>query len=306
MDEYISAYSEKRGISSKHTISSIKSNLRRVEIIIDKKFKDWKIGDFKDDEKIIDDFVDKYQLNSVIVSISAIKSWLIWNNAPQELIDDYNDIVKDLIKSKDDQVNKQEKSGIEEDLGDDFDWDVLSGKSRKFIEKNIEDANGSKLKNLLILGLFSLQPPTRIGNYLGLEYRKGDGKKLKEDRNYLTEKKNGKYKFIFNKFKTSKYLGKTELSVEDPLLEELLNKYVKTLKGRNPILFNMNSSQISNTLKSITKRFLKTGITLNPFRHSFISNYMKEEHSIEEKTKIAKILGQTYKVPRMEKYARID
>ena len=305
LKKYIEAYSKNKNITSKYSKSSLFSNLKRIETAIDKKFEDWNVSDFKNDEKIIDELSDKYQLNSVIVSISALKSWLIFNKSDEKIIKEYNEALKDMIKIKNDKVNTQEKNEIEKALGDDFDWEIIQSKSKEFIEKNIKNAKNNKLRSLLILGLFSLQPPARLGNYLNMEYRKGDGKKLNTDMNYLTLK-NGKYKFIFNNYKTSKYLGKVELEVKNELLEELLTKYLKTLEGRNPILFSMSSSQMTQILKKTTKKFFKVGITLNTFRHAFATFFMKSDPSIEEKQHIAKVIGQTYRVSRLEQYKRIE
>ena len=52
MDEYIKKYADKKKITSKYSLTSMKSNLRRIEKIIDKDFNKWKISDFKEDEKI--------------------------------------------------------------------------------------------------------------------------------------------------------------------------------------------------------------------------------------------------------------
>lgn len=306
MDEYIKKYLKEKNITSKHSAVSIKNNLRRVEKIIDKPFDKWQIKDFENSEKLLDDFTEKYQLNSVIVSISALKSWLIEKDAKEKLVNEYMEILKELIGEKENHVNKQELTSEEKELGEDFDWEKLQEKSKKYIEANIGKAKGNRLRDLLILSLFSLQPPARLGNYLDMEIRQGKGSKLPDSKNYLMVSGND-YKFIFNKYKTAKHLGKVELKVESSLMKDLLAKYIKERKaqdGKNPDLLDITTSQMSAVLRNVTKKFLPTGITLNPFRHSFATWFMASNPSIEEKEKITKILGQTYKPPRVEKYAR--
>lgn len=286
----------------------MRSNLRRVEKIIRKPFEKWKVGDFKNDEKILDDFIDLYQLNSVIVSLNAIKMWLMFQKAKGSIIEDYGDIIKDLGKTKDDQVHKQEKTDIEEDLGDDFEWPIMQAKIRKYVSQNIDKVKGVKLKQLVMVSLFGLQPSTRIGNYLGMVVKDGEGGKLSSNKNYLIvpTKRNDSYKFIFNKYKTSKHIGKTELKVVDKLLSQVLDKYTDTLDGEDPLLFDMTQAQITNNLKSITKKIFGVGFSVNVFRHSFLTNFLSGNPSIEEKSKMAKVIGQTYKPSRGESYVRID
>jgi len=304
MEAYIEKYTKDKNISSKHTISSIRSNLRRVERVMDIKFDKWKISDFKNDEKVLEKLIEDYQLNSVIVSISALKSWLITKNAPEKITSEYDSIVRDLSREKSNIVNKQEKTSDEEELGEDFEWKQLTEKSRKFIKANMEDASKEKLRNLLILGFFSLQPPARIGNYLNMQVR-STKKKLPLTHNYLVRNGDG-MKFIFNKYKTAKHIGQVELEVEDNLLKELLNKYIEKLPGKNPVLLNMSSSNVVSSLKKITKKFLNVGISVNTFRHSFLSDFLNSNPSIKEKERIAKIIGQKYRAPRMETYKRIN
>ena len=52
MNEFIEKYSKEKNITSKYSLASMKSNLRRVEKIIDKNFDDWEVDDFKDHENI--------------------------------------------------------------------------------------------------------------------------------------------------------------------------------------------------------------------------------------------------------------
>ena len=305
IQDYIEEYSKKKSITSTYTKKSISSNIKRVEKSIGIKFENWKESDFKNVEKVVDNLVEDYSLNSVLVSISTIKSWLMYHEASEELIKEYNNVVNDLAKEKDNLVDSQKKSKDEEDLGEDFDWKILTEKSRKFIEKNLPTKDKTKLRGLLILGLFSLQEPTRIGNYLDMEYRKmKSGESLPKDKNYLINN-NGKFKFIFNTYKTSKYLGQVVLPVEDELLTKLLTDYSEFLKNKD-IVFGQSSSNISFILKNITKHFLKTGISLNPFRHSYLTWFLKQNPSINEKQRVARIIGQKYTIPRMEKYSRID
>lgn len=306
MDDWLEKYSKSRKITSQYSLASMKSNLKRVEKVIKKDIKDWKIKDFENPEKILDDLVENYSLNTAIVSMSAIKSWLIEENAKASLIEEYTDYIKELTHEKESIVNQQEKTDLEKELDENFEWKNLTKKVKDYIEKNIDkNINKNDLTKLLLIGLYTLQPPARIGNYLNMEIRKGDGKKLSNDKNYLMLK-DGKYKFIFNKYKTSKHLGKVELPVTDPLLTKLITKHIEDKKGRVPIFLNLTQSQVTQFLNSISKKILGVPVSVNVFRHSFLSDFMKRNPSIKEKKEIASIVGQKYRIPRMEKYSRIE
>ena len=304
MDDYIDEYAKKKSITSKHSLTTMKSNLRRVEKLIGKKIETWKESDFKDDSKIFDNLVEKYQPNSIIVTLNAIKVWLLINKSSAKIIDEYGKLIKELGQEKDNETNRQKKTAAEEDLGDDFDFEKLRSKVKSYVTEHLPEANTeSKLRQLLLVSLFSLQIPTRIGNYLGMEMRKGEGSKLENNKNYLMKTKTG-WKFIFNKFKTSKYLGKVELRVEDKLLQDVLEKYISKIPRKQDVLFDATQSQITNNLNSITKKIFNVPFSVNLFRHSFSSWFLSTNPSIVEKEKTAKILGQVYAPSRMEKYAR--
>lgn len=305
MDKWMEKYAKAKNITSKYTLRSMVSNLRRLEKTMDIPFDKWKVSDFKNSEKIVDGLVDKYQLNSVLVSISAAKVWLMSKDAPEDIIDDYHEIMKDLSKTKDETVKEQKKTPTEEELGEDFEYPKMKAKIEKYIKENINKATNHQLRNLMLVGLYSLQPPTRIGNYLDMQVRSGTGKGLPKDKNYLLVN-DGKFTFVFNKYKTSNSIGQVVLPVEDELLEELLEKYVETLKGKKPIFIDRYQGSITAYLKTITKKIFGVPFSVNTFRHSFLTHFMEGNPSIKDKEKIAKIVGQIYKPSRAELYSRVS
>lgn len=305
MDKWLESYASNKKINSKYSLSSMKSNLKRVEKIIGKEIDKWKPSNFSDPEKLLDKIVEKYSLNTAIVTMNAVKMWLMAENAKASLIEEYTDYIKELAHEKDEGVNKQEKTAAEEELGENFNFKKLQDTVRKYVSDRLPEAKGNELVKLLLISLYTLQPPTRIGNYLDMEIRKGDGKRLKNDKNYLMIK-DGKYKFIFNKYKTSKHLGKVELPVEDKLLEKVIAKHIDGKTGKTPTFLEKSQSQVTQNLNSITKKVLDVPISVNVFRHSFLTDFMAGNPSISEKEKVAKIVGQTYKAPRMETYSRVE
>jgi hypothetical protein len=283
----------------------MKSNLKRLETVLKVPFEDWKVSDFEDDDELTDDLVESYSLNSTIVTLNAAKIWLMSKKASEKVINEYTEMIQIMGTEKDSQAQKQQKSETEEDLGEDFDWEIMTSKIRKYITNNLGTAKRIKLKQLLLLGLFGLQPPARIGNYLNMYVHRGIGSKLDSDKNYLMKDK-GKLKFIYNKFKTSKHIGKTDVIIEDPLLIEVLMKYIKTLEGKNPLLIDMSQSQVTNNIKAITKKVFGTAFSVNTFRHSFLTWFMGTNPSIDEKKRVITSIGQVFKASTTDKYVRVD
>ena len=168
------------------------------------------------------------------------------------------------------------------------------------------------MRNFVILGLYTLQPPTRIGNYLDMKIRnncKRDIKSLNKKHNYICKMEDGKYKMVFNNYKTAKYLGKIVHIVENDILNKLLDKYITQYVKGDTLFTNANGSPITQpnytqALQSITKKSLGKTLTPNDIRHIFLSWFQAQNPSIEEKEKVAKMIGQTYKPSRMELYAR--
>ena len=294
---------EKKGHTSKETLSSNRNNLKRIERVIKKPFQDWKVKDFEDYEGFMDKLVKDFKLNTVIMTISALKAWLVSQDASSQLIEDYEDLLGEMIEEKEDRVNDQEKTDKEEQLGEYFEWPKLHQASKDYIKENLPKAEGNKLKELALLGVFSLQPPARLGNYVDMEIvekEPSDG-----DKNYLVLKDGAPDHFVFQKYKTAKYLGRTEMEITDPLLAEVLTKQIESQieKGKTT-LFPGQSKTLSTVLSKVTSRFLPVGISLNPFRHSFLTYFMSQNPSINEKVRVTRLMGQKYDVPQAEKYAR--
>jgi len=174
MDKWLESYAQSKNITSKYSLNSMKSNLKRIEKVTGKKIEEWKAIDFKNPEAILDKIIEDYSLNTALVTMNAIKMWLMMENASAKIIDEYTEYIKDLSHEKDNTVKKQQKNDLEEELGENFDFKRLQKTVRDYVSKNLDGARNNELIKLLLISLFTLQPPTRIGNYLNMEIRRGD------------------------------------------------------------------------------------------------------------------------------------
>ena len=165
----------------------------------------------------------------------------------------------------------------------------------------------------MLLALFSLQPPVRLGNYLDMKIKKGKKKSFKsypKKFNYLFDTGDA-YSFVFNNYKTAKTSGQIVLPVSDPVLISILDKWTNDYNSSDNFLTNANGkamtqTNMSNALESGSKKLLGKLLRANSFRHIFITHFLGTNPSIEEKTKVLGIMGQSYRPSQGEKYARVD
>ena len=111
---------------------------------------------------------------------------------------------------------------------------------------------------------------------------------------------------MFNKYKTKQTYGVQEFDINKDLAD-VLKPYIKDKKPGDPVFSTKNNKHIKNFSEFVNNIFKKhTGknISVNLIRHSFISDFLKKNKSIEARKKIStqmshSLLTQSY-------YNRID
>ncbi len=316
IDKLVNEYISNNGSSSNSTKVTARNGFKRIEKILDKPIKDITESDFEDSSDILDSLLDKYSNNTAIQTLLFIKFLLRQLDAPEKLIEEYHEYMLELVADRNEQENSQKKNPAEEALGEDFDYEKMRDKFLKEVADMPSSPSFSMSRAMLMLGLFLLQPPTRIGNYLNMVIRK-PGQRLKKDTNYLIVGPDEDYKFIFQSYKTSKNLGKIELPVKNDTLKKLITGYLEKHPSYNKpkkvseFIVNPNGASISQSnftqiLKSITNKIYGVPGSTNLFRHSFLTWFLSQNPNIEEKKKITRLIGQNLHASRAEKYQRHD
>ena len=256
-----------------------------------------------------------YSLNTTIGTILSINRFLLFKKAGVKLIGQYREILNELIQERNKGQGKQEfKEGEKENW---MDYEDLKNQVEEKADDYLDNKKSfSDFRNFLILSLFTLIPPARVGNYLNMIKKNGDTMKQKSSSlnkkfNYIV-KKDGKYSLVFNQYKTAKILGKVIYDIENEILTDLLNKYFEDYnKDEKNKYFMINVSgkpmtqtNFTNSQSSITKKLFKKKITNNMFRRIFFTYFLSTNPSVEEKQRILRISGQNYKVSQVEKYDR--
>lgn len=318
MEEFIEYYKDNNGTSSQHTITAMKGNMKRLEKIMGNDLEDIDVDDFKNVDKVVDELIDNYSISTTISTLLAIISYLKYKKAGDNLIDDYKDILNELIQERNKDNNNQELTGKEEENW--IEYPELKEKVEKEAQEFLTKKKSfSAYRNFLIMSLLTLQPPTRLGNYLDMAYKnknslKNGGRGLKKTKNYIlynNNQENPKYTFIFNKYKTAKTLGQITREIENDTLNKLLHKWFEDFNTKKQnFLVNSNGglttqTGITNGLSSISKKLFNKHLTGNSFRHIFITHFLSTNPSIKEKQEVLKLVGQNYKPTQAEKYARI-
>tara|TARA_R110000823_G_scaffold2257_8_gene9226 strand:- start:707 stop:1750 length:1044 start_codon:yes stop_codon:yes gene_type:complete len=330
IEDVIEYFKNENPDKSSSTYSTMKYNIVRLQKITGIDIDDLTIDDFVSISSIMDE-VQKYALNTQIQTIMGIKLFLRFKEADSSLITEYNDILKDLCNSCKEVIEKNEMSDNEKKNW--IDYPILKKDFEVYFKdvflqnmKN-ESSSGSDylyynhVRNILLLSLYILLPPTRIGNYQYMKIRdkkKRDATSLAKSYNYLMNNLDGSFEIVFNKYKTSKYIGQISHHIEkDTLLSEILQLYILRRSQFVNRLDNtaflvakdkkaMSQTNITDTLKYVSRKVIGKSMSCNLFRHIYISNFSTLKKSIEERKKMCNFIGQTYEPNMFDKYVRID
>lgn len=331
VEDVIEFFRNENPDKSVSTYTTMKYNIVRLQKIFMKDIDDITLDDFVATASVMEE-VEKYALNTQIQTIMGIKLFLRFINADKSFIYVYNDILKELCANSQEVIEKNEMSENEKE-----NWiDYLDLKFKFedyykniFLEKmkQVGWSVGEEytfyclVRNVLLMALYIEIPPTRIGNYQYMmirEKKKREGISLQKSYNYLMNNLDGSFTLIFNKYKTAKFVGQISKTIEkDTLLSDIITLYLEHRKkfvGRKDNTFflvakdnkQMSQSNITDTLKYITRKAIGKSLSVNLFRHIYISHFSTSNKSIEETKELATFMGQSY-VPNMfDKYVRVQ
>jgi small-conductance mechanosensitive channel len=314
MDKIVNSYMEGNGSKSKSTKQTITTGLKRLEKILSKPFDKLTLKDFSNSENVLDKITDLYSLNTTIATILSIIKFLEFKNSKEKIIEEYRDILNELIQQRNASQGKQEfKEGEEKNW---IDYEELKSQV-EFLSNSIylkDKKSFTEYRNFLILAFYTLMPPARIGNYLNMLKKDEENMKQKIDslpknHNYIV-KTGDSYTLIFNQYKTSKVLGKVKYEIKNEILNKLITKYLEDHNNNDKnkyFMINASGKQMSqtgftNAQSSITKKLFNKQITNNMFRRIFFTWFLSTNPTVEEKHQVLRVSGQNYKPSMVERY----
>jgi integrase len=246
---------------------------------------------FLKDEKIIEEKLSKYKPNtrrSYIIACVSLLSTLAKQSQKkyQKLYNTYYKIMEEMnnnLKTNNEKSEKEKENWISQD-------EVMNRleELKKIIPtlgKKLNEEQFSKLQQLLLLALYSLQKPRRNKDYqFMLIYKKAphvdDEEKHNSKQNILDLKNN---KFIFTNFKTQKTYKKQQINI-NPELRDIIDTYLKYhptfKKSKEPVslIVNfkgqpyLNNNDMTRLLYKIFDK--KIGSTM--LRHIFLTFKYKD------------------------------
>ena len=198
----------------------------------------------------------------------------------------YSEAITDLSKEM---ISNMEKNKLSASEADSYlPWDEIIKARDK-----LRDSKGiTNLKAYLLIGLYTYIPPRRVKDYLLMKYVT-DEDKLDDEYNYLIID-GDTVLLIFNTYKGSDKKGPIEIEFDAPRIYlEKLKEYIdkKDIK-RGDLMFGFKGQpELSNYIKRTMKRMTGKDVSVNLFRHSYISNNITNNMSVEEKKHIAELMG---------------
>lgn len=340
INQLITTYKqESENALSQQTYLTMKRNFERIEMIFDKTTQEIELKELDNVEEIVAKIDKNYKLASKIQTILGIKKIIAsFENTPQQfsIFIKWTDELKKNVNQRNEKIGNNEMTPNEEK-----NWIEYEELREKFIENinetvlnpqyivdNLMITKAPKLylelKKKLLLAFYILIPPARIENYQNLLVRHSKNLKkkssisLNKNHNYLTILKNGNYELIFNKYKTSKMLGKVikiipKTSELGQLVKHFLFIRKRVVLHNDGFLFScvesskkaMTPANFTSFIKKSSNLIFGKELSVNLFRHIFISYISKKSLCINDKKEIALFMGQTYNPTQQEQYRKI-
>lgn len=318
--DFIELYEKYHSDRSSHTKTTFRDGLKRIEKVYKKPLEELGMSFVIDGA---DDLVEKmreaeYKNNTVIATITSVSKMLRMIDAPLKYLNDFLSMMNKLTREKYSELEKQQKTDTQEEQMMPFDE-----MKNMYLEKFDEYMSGEKkfndFRNFMTLGFFLLEIPVRVQNYLKMKIKRGTEniEKLAKANNYLVI--NGdKMFFRWNNYKTKDKIGEKTYEVKDEKTKQLINKYLsdyhpdgKKKQAKKDFLLNesmnpINQPDFSNGLKAITQKLFDKSFSVNAIRHSFITQLLANDPSLEQKMEILNTMGQTYKPQQVDYYKKVD
>jgi len=272
--------------------ASIKIFKRNIEKLADLK----EVNDFNFLKNInrIKEILSYYKpetQNSILQSVNRVLEQI---NEP-ELLETYRKLYYEVHTNirntpTDEKTETQEENWVE--------WNDVLKKQTELVNKAIETEKWDDILNAFVLMLYTSNEPRRNQDYLDMVIIRSKkypyDETLSKDKNYLLLKPNlknnqeGKYYFIFNKFKTSKSFGQQVFAVPKDI-EVFFDKYYYTFypgkKGKENALLVDSKGNVLHLVNSITRILNKVfdkKVGASMLRHIYLTHKFGNDYKDRE------------------------
>jgi integrase len=241
------------------------------------------------------------QRNVIIAIVSILKA------LDNKLYQKYYDIMINMTKNINENNKTNEKTEKQKENW--ISWSDVTSKLKELqdnlkLSKTPTESQYNDLLDLVILALYTLQPPRRNKDYIDMVISKDDTSD--DNTNYLDLKKG---QFIFNVFKTAKKDGRLIVDIPKNLME-VLKMYIKNhpfkneLKTQNvPFLVSFNAKPLKdNGITRILNKIFGKKVGSSMLRHIYLSS--KYGDVLEEQKKDSQLMSHNLSTAR--DYIKID
>lgn len=320
LSDYTELYEKYHTDRSVHTKTTFRDGLKRVEKVYGKPLEELNMSYVLDGaEAMVEKMKAKeYKTNTVIATITSITKQLRMIDSPLKYLNDFLSMMNKLTREKYAALETQQKTESQEEQMMPF-----NDMKKVYLEKFDDYMSGEKkfndFRNYMTLGFFLLEIPVRIQNYLKMKIKRNvdNIEKLPKANNYVVINGEKMY-FRWNNYKTKEKIGEKTYEIKDEKTKQMINKYLedyhpdgKKKIARKDFILNesanpVTQSEFSNGLKQITNKLFDRSFSVNIIRHSFITELMRQDPSLEQKIEILNTMGQTYKTNQADMYVKRD
>ena len=161
------------------------------------------------------------------------------------------------------------------------------------------------LKDKALMGFYLLQAPRRVDDVASIIIGNNDD----PDKNSLIlDADNKPISILYRKFKNKNNKDDINITLSTQL-QDLLKDYIEQekLKVGDYLFSTLKGTPHKNLSEVITKTFKKyfeKPVSVNTLRHSYISKFLKKNRSTNEKSQLAKLMGNGIEI--QSQYNKID
>ena len=184
---------------------------------------------------------------------------------------------KDVIRLSKEYTDNEYKQTLDEREQENYiKYDVLLKKTYELINIYNDNPNKKNMIKLLVLALYTLQPPLRNDYYNMILINNDDFND--NTRNFLLRDNKDNLYIIINNDKVIKTHGKADIPIIDTTLKQIIKLYLNNYAYNNIYLFE-NKDGTPYTKKQIqyiiNKMFDDKTLTIYTLRSSYVSNFYK-------------------------------
>ena len=230
----------------------------------------WDTTILEDTQGLTAQLLSRYSPLTVLKTLEFIIVFLEVNEMPEDIIEEYNEIISDLIDMKNN-PNTYLKIASFRPL-----HDVIDECYDDYMKANVSFTN---FRNFMFLAFLIYEIPIKLHHLIFVEYvkNKTPADCLSKEIYLLHDNNNNTFTLIFNKRNNKKLEKQICYKIRSSIVERILLKYISHYKKPNLNTFFtsasgrvLKKSNISNGIMNFTKKIINLPVTIHDLRQAYI------------------------------------